>query len=441
MYINAHIVEVNDSNILVAKDAGIILNSPGIAVINNSGIHFGESAMRMAYLNPRETYSRFWNKLSQDSLQTPRNNFRHHADLVFAHLMDIYEKSGNPGELLFVVPGSYTTEQLSLLLGIVQACPFDAVGLVDSAVAATAAVANPGKYQYIDIHLHKTIITSLNVTDEVSRSSIDTIDDLGLNRIYTIIAGTIADLFIQQSRFDPLHHAETEQALYDQLPASLNKLRESRETVMDIQYGDTTHQARFSRDAILKKLNPVYEKLRQRLSPSVPCLVNERITFLPGLTDFLSTVETITAEAMFEICQKNEAAIRTPGPGLSFISSLPVSHKANIRQVAASAKEEKTTDPGITHILLHNHAYPIGENTLYLSRSGSISTTEPADVLCSITMNNQKVNLKTNSDNSILINSKKVDGTIDLNPGDIVHSDSTNVSYKFIHVLQEHGAH
>src|SRR3990172_12282752 len=148
-----YIIELNDSEVRVAAAGRIIVRSPGCAVVRGERVCFGHEALKLAHLHPRETYNRFWAHLSQDALHTPTRRFRHHADLAYAHLLALYEEAGKPDEVIFAVPGSFSNEQLSLLLGIAQACPFKAVGLVDSAVASAAAVAGRGRYAHVAIYL------------------------------------------------------------------------------------------------------------------------------------------------------------------------------------------------------------------------------------------------------------------------------------------------
>lgn len=435
---NAYIIELNDSEIRVAKGTEIILRSPGIAVVNNDDLQVGESALKMAYLNPRETYNRYWNKLNQDTLQTPTKRYRHHADLAYAHLLSIYEQTGNPEEFLFIVPGNYSAEQLSMLLGIVEACPFTAVGLIDSAVANTAAVADTGEYQHIDIHLHQTIITKLDVHDDVSRTGVETIDETGLNKIYTIVAAMIADLFIQQSRFDPQHHAETEQALYDQLPACLKTLQNSKEVLFEIRYQNTTHQAKLTKETLLQKLQPVYEKIAEYISPSLPCLIGDRMASLPGLTDSLSAVDVIKPATVFESCQKHAATIRSSGPELSFITSLPASKVPTVSKPQPQP-EEKSRARKVSHVLNRHAAHPIGGQLIYLSTNGDISNRKPMDVLCSVSLKNGAAILTVESNKPVLINDKAINKSTELHPGDRLNSETSDMEFNFIHVLNGHG--
>ena len=438
MNVNAQIIELNDSEIRVAKDAQIILRSPGFAVVNKTGLHVGEEALLKAYLNPLETFNRYWHKLNLDALPTSTSNFRHHADLVHAHLLNLYEQAGKPEEIIFSVPGSYSEEQLSMLLGITGACPFTAVGLVDTAVAATAAVAGTGEYLHIDMHLHQTVITRLAVDDSVTRTGVETIDETGLNKLYSLVAGLIADLFIQQSRFDPLHHAETEQALYNHLPAWLKTLQDRKEVMLEITYRNATHQAKLTREALLQKLQPLYSRLKEYLSPALPCIIGDRMAGLPGINEILPESFVIEPETLFVICQKYEGFIRSSGPELRFITSLPADNDRQRSKQPAPVKQNANSKT-VTHVLFHNDAYPIGNKIIYLTRTGNISELESDDVLCSIVAKNGAVMLTAAPAAQVMVNGKPADHSMAVSPGDRVHSSTSSVDYNFIHVVTGNG--
>ena len=435
------IVELNDCEIRVANNDQIILRSPGVAVLDKEDLHIGEAAVKKAFLNPRATYNRYWHKLNQDALPVTTRRFRHHADLVYTHLLKIHQQAGAPQELLFAVPGSYSGEQLSMLLGIAAACPFSAVGLVDVAVAGTATVATTGEYQHLDIHLHQTVITRVQVADSVTRTAVATIAEIGLHKIYASVAGLIADLFIQQSRFDPLHHAETEQCLYDQLPDCLQTLCNDREMLLEIRYRDTTHHAMLTRDALLHKLRPLYEKINAQLAPAQVCLVGDRLAGLPGFTDTLPDYAVIDPEAVFMSCRKFAAQIRSPGPDLSFITSLPVQ-----KTITASTPAPMTTRPirpatgTVTHVLYQHQAYPIGDGTIYLTGDGRVAGNKAGNAHCSVALNGNRVAVLTvTATTPVYVNGKPVDNTELLHPGDRVQCGKGGVDYQFIRVLSGHG--
>ena len=439
MYINAQIIELNDSEIRVAKDSMIILRSPGFAVVNKNSLDVGEAALHRAYLNPLETCNRYWHKLNLDALPVSTTHYRHHADLVHAHMLKLHELAGQPEEVIFAVPGSYSEEQLSMLLGIAAACPFTAVGLIDTAVATTAAVAGAGEYQHIDMHLHQSVITRLAVSDSVTRTGVETIDEIGLNKIHSVMASLIADLFIQQSRFDPLHHAESEQALYDQLPACLKTLSDRKEVMLEIAYRNATHHAKLTRDALLQKLQPVYSRLAEHISPSLPCIIGDRMAGLPGFTETLPEVHISGQETIFEVCRKFEGYIRSNGPELRFITSLPMENTGKVTGRPAPAGEI-SSGRNATHVLYRQTAYPIGKNTIYLSRAGKVTEHKPDDLLCSITAKNGAVLLAADPEGRVLVNGKAVTDPMELHAGDRIDSSTGDAYYNFIEVVTSHGA-
>ena len=115
-----YVIELSDADIKVATAGEIVLHSPGYALVKDTQIEVGEAAYNQARLHPRRAHNQFWHRLSLDPLTHPTPYYRHHADLVHAHLKHIAEQLEDSAEAVFAVPGSYSKEQLSLLLGVVQ---------------------------------------------------------------------------------------------------------------------------------------------------------------------------------------------------------------------------------------------------------------------------------------------------------------------------------
>lgn len=432
------IIELNDSEIRAARDAKIILRSPGYAVARKDRLYTGNDALRMAYLNPRETYNRFWDKLNQDTLQTPVRNYRHHADLAYAHLMAIYEQCGKPAEVLFAVPCAYTREKLALLLGIAGACPFESVGMVDSTVAAAAAVVGRGRYQHLDIYLHHAVITHLDADEQITRTRVEVLDDTGLIRVHSAVSALIADLFIEQSRFDPLHHAMSEQALYDQLPQCLQTLRDSNEVLFEIHYKNTTHQARLHRGVLLARLRPIYEKILPRLSQDRTLLLGDRVNALPGLTELLPEASVLGAEAVFNGCTRHQTHIRSKGPALSFITTLPVADQPTITAVESNSEPERKTPvverpARVTHIMYGHHAWPLSPAGTRLSATGIVTAAQSDDSRCEVAVDaTGKVIVTTGDGHAVYLNGRQINGSVAVQPGDRLGFSAPDNSYTFI---------
>ena len=77
---------------------------------------------------------------------------------MHAHLKALHREAGEPAQLLLATSGSMQREQLSLLLGIVQQCPFNAVGLVNRSVALASLYGGSGRIFHLEVQLHQAVV-------------------------------------------------------------------------------------------------------------------------------------------------------------------------------------------------------------------------------------------------------------------------------------------
>jgi hypothetical protein len=436
------IIELNDSEIRTAQDTEIISRHPGYAVLLPDRIETGIAAWKIARSNPRQTTNRYWSQLNQDTLNVPSRLARHNADIAYTQLMTIHEHAGKPDEVIFTVPGSYNREELSLLLGIVEACPFTAIGLVDSAVAGAAAMADRGQYNHLDIYLHYALITSLDVTDQVLRKAVKTIDNVGISDIYDTCAETIADLYIDQTRFDPLHHAETEQTLYSYIPQLLADFKTAEEATLEIPFDGKHYQVKIPAELILDKLNRHYEKIYREIAGPNYCLVSDRLNILPGFSDKLNSIVTLDEYSVFKGCQNNLDKIRSSGPALSFITLLPAAKTTqkptNRTKTETKAPDDKPLHKSVpTHVLMGNQAYPLGRQSLYIGTNNAVEKKKADTSHCSITPRNGTVSVHPESDLNVYVNGHKISSTKPVNSGDTISIPDCETTMKFIEVLPD----
>ena len=432
------VIELNDNEIRVGVDGGIILRSPGYALIDGDRVELGEAAFRQARLHPRAVHNRYWGNLNQDPLKYPTPRARHHADLAFAQLLAIHEQAGKPEQVIFAVPGTFSNEQLALLLGLVDASPFSAIGLVDTAVAALAPVVGSGNFVHIDIHLHQTVLTRISVNEEVKRVSVKLIDGTGMAAIFDTCAHVIADLFIRDARFDPQHHPETEQALYEQIPTCLSSLRSHNEVSLEIQYQQTQHQAKLPATLLLQALAPQFEKIADAIDANESCLLSQQLGNLPGLSDHIPNAEILADINVTRACQLHEPLIRSTGSALNFVTSLPATDEPAIIDIAKPAQthEQVVLNPrsDISHILHEHNAYPLNDEHMYLSASGIMHSSNTNDSHCSISVNNAGVSLKPEGELTVFLNGQQLKRSSDIKAGDIISFVGSKTEYTFIHV-------
>jgi hypothetical protein len=430
------LIELNDAEIRASQGARLILRAPGIAVVERGTLHLGEAAARRAHLHPRQTWNRFWSALGQDPWPAPVDALRHNADLAWHQLRFLHERAGKPAEVVFAVPGSFSAAQLALLLGIAQSCPFRAAGLVDAAVAAVAACAGPGRYQHLDLQLHQAVLTRIDVTDEVTRHSVDVIEGTGVLAFHDAAAELAADTFIQQSRFDPLHRAETEQALYDQLPRCLAAFAAQSEVMLELSAGHTRQKARVTRDAMNERLQRVADGIVQRLEPGRAVLLGDRAAAIPGLSAACGALLSLPEDAVRNGVARHGERVRSPGPNLGFVTRLPAPADPLLRLPETAPAEAAPAATGRfetpTHLLHGHHAWPLGQRTLYLSARGSVSVTPQPISTCSVSGNGAEARIQPLSDISIYVDGERVAGPRRLGAGDKISFAGSDTVYSLI---------
>ena len=255
---NAAVLQLNDQALLMLGEDGVLHAQPGFARVDAQGIVTGEEARSTAWLQPQHSYNQFWCHLGQAPLPSREPWARHHADIAFAQLKNIWLAASEPQQCVLLVPGSMADKQLSLLLGMFRALPSTAVAVLDSALAAGGG--QEGDFLHIDMQLHQTVGSWCQARSGVVRiKEQEVFPNLGLLQVHNTVARHISNLLIDSARFDPLHSSDTEQFIFDQLPEWLNRLR------WDGEVSSSLDTAKGQLPFILRR-DKVSELLRERLA-------------------------------------------------------------------------------------------------------------------------------------------------------------------------------
>jgi hypothetical protein len=316
------LLDLNDSNLqLWHRDARV--QSPGYALLQGKEYLFGAPARAAARLQPRDINTRYWWQLSTDTLQPALGPARHTGDLVHAHLKQLHAQANQPDELLLAVPGSMQHEQLALLLGIVQQCPFAAVGLVNRSVALGSLYSQGGRLFHLEIQLHQAVISELAERNEqVELQRTVPLPGCGLLQLQERLVELVAAEFVRQTRFDPRRKAATEQQLYDELPAALRALNSSTETNLDIN----GYQARVSRQQLQTAGKRLFDSANETmgvLRPQDRVIADPLAALLPGLTGAFQHLDILQADDMYRALRLHEERLVQRTQALSFITALP----------------------------------------------------------------------------------------------------------------------
>ena len=357
------LLDCNDAALRLWQD-GEGIWSPGITWFAGGQYQFGEPAWQRARLSPREINNRFWHRLSTQPLSPALGPARHTADLVHTHLQTLLGEA--PGDVRLAIPGTMEPAQLSLLLGILQTLPVTAQSVIHRSALIGSAVGEA--CAHVELHLHQASITGVSVTDGIATAQeTQLLPGQGLLGLLDEIAERIGEQFVSQTRFDPQRRAETEQALYQQIPSLLDSLVTHSEISCTLE----GHTARIAREA----LAPVGAAFSRALTPLLPAGV-ERIALdallseLPGLTlpgECISvSAEIIPHAADFLEVTEGELIFQREAPcsGLVAAGNPPeTSTPENVAQENAPATEadsgSTTSATAVTHQLVAGHARPL----------------------------------------------------------------------------------
>ncbi len=433
----AAIIELNDHELRIEKDAQIVARSPGCAIVRGTNIEVGETACKQAHLHPRDYHNRFWYRLDQASLRKSSRAARHHADLAFKHLEQLHKAAGTPPAVVFAIPGGFNDNQLALLLGIAEACKINTVALVDAAVASAADCVAPGTYRHIEMQLHRAVVTDLVVDDHVTRGAAEIIDGAGFDSLYGRFVAFIADQFLAQSRFDPLHQANTEQLLFNELPNWLQLLHARREIRVHIDYRRARFEAKLSRDDLVAVAEPTYRDIRDRLAAHDRCLIGSRLAALPGFSVSPGNEFVLAETAVFGGCAELAQRAAAPSGGLSLLNRLKAADAPSVG-LPTEVRSQRRAQPGstetATHLLCGARAYEL-VGPLYLTTDGGADQSRSTRSIANVRRNGTATLVSSENGARLRLNGMPIEADVTIVAGDELTVEGATVVYFPISVV------
>jgi hypothetical protein len=372
-------LEINDSDIIVGRDDGSWQSfGPGYALLDPGAPLLGEAARAQARLRPKRLHNRFWSELGVEPLAAPTPYAGSNADLACAQLREIWQQvdGEEATAAIFLVPGSFGRDALGLLLGIAGECNIPARGVVDTAVAAAELPGDGRPVLHLDVHLHNVILTEVLPGDGATRGELQISEAVGLAALEQTWAKSVAEVFIRQTRFDPLHQARSEQDLFDRLPGWLEALGGAEEIELVLEQNDRTLRATMSRRQMLDVAAPHYERIHRlvealRLARGpVSLQLGHRAARLPGLNERLAAlpdtdvVQLAPGRAVAGALAHRSYLAGGDGP-VRYVTSLPEAGAVAPPSAApASAPAADDNRPPPTHLLAGTVAYVLNEKAL-----------------------------------------------------------------------------
>ncbi len=448
---------LNDAEISLIDSERLLYREPGFALLEDDQLITGSAAYAAARLKPRRIHNEYWSKLQTQPLSDLRFQHLSAADLVSQQFEQVWRKAAEHGDRLVVaVPAYMDNASLGLLLGIIAEYKVPVVAMVDAAVAATRRHYKNAIPVHVDLSLHSTMLTRMSQEGQaqVDRSAV--VDESGMLALNDAWIRSIAAAFVKQSRFDPLHTAETEQLLQDKLPQWLAEASSGNAVELEIEYRGITHKAELESLQVAEAAESVYQRIVSNLralyrADETPAIqLSSRAARMPGLADMLKArvggevyllEPGATARGVLARCRDMQRG----DSGVSLIRQLAWDQSP----VVAESQESQSNGGTPSHVLFGDKAYMINSHPLILG-SQSVDSERSIDLQqempgvsrqhCSLQTEHGQIVVRDSSRYGTFLNGHRIDGSAVLQIGDTLRMGTPGHELKLILVEQPDGA-
>lgn len=439
-------LHINDIGLLTRNDDEELREDAGIALLLDDGLKIGGQASELAKLYPRKVNDNYWQSPSIEPLKAVPGYVRHHADLIYHQLTQVHKDLDAPEKIMLAVPSSLNSEQLSYILGIADALPFEFIGLCDLAVAGVSDSALRGNVLHYDLQRHQTVITLVHSDTNAEKKDVIVAPNLGLHAIQNKWTNIIADSFIEQSRFDPMHTAESEQTMFNQLPGWITQLSTQNDLSLEFSTNERTYEAKIERQQFIAANDEFLQALLNKgkeLSTDVQHhLTTQRLESLLNLSSLGEQFKILSANAVTRSMHEHQHEIITESDQLPLVTRLLNSNSttdtnnllASTARVSRSSPASSAENTSVTvsssasssptHLLVDNTASPLPTAgvTINLNIEDNHLITSDNDSQTLATISNSNNQLVISSNDSVLrLNNKSLgEETAILESGDVL---------------------
>jgi hypothetical protein len=381
------VIELNDRAVALARDGQVLVSAPS-AVFDGSSVDSagagapGKNAWHALRRQPRSTSSRHLSSMLAQS--TAGASSARTFALVAAELSQhLAAHPPHDDERVWIaVPVRADAEGLGTMLGIGQNLGLRIEGFVDAASSAVAAIGTGRNALVLELGLHHAGVTAVDGGAQARRRRVVTSDLGGLVELYEAWLTFISTAMVKRTRFDPFTNADTEQQLFDALPALTREAAEAGSTTAAVSNGDTRFEVSLSRDQFAESAQPIYRELVRLLhsvrpaGAEVAIVMPEAVAILPGLREILQqfvgceliSVREGFAAAATSLLDLPEAA---PGESVRLLRKLPMNPQPALaegvaREILGRSGVRETLP---THVLFDGRAYALGTTPLVVGRS------------------------------------------------------------------------
>ncbi len=444
------VVEISSSGILIHNEIEILVDSPSCALINSDySIDIGRHALEQAHLRPLDVSTNYWEQLTQNSSTKYSVS---NAEIAYKHLTLAWEQLNlQNAEVIIIVPNTFNKQDLGLLLGICNKLSISIFALLSNAVLALKHHVPECKVIHLDI-LQNIIVFNEIEQDEtsVSAKQAKRILPYGLETLNGNIAKNIADKFVHETRYDPIHSVEEEQAFFNALPQWLAKLQQAGSIECILKSKLHTYKINLKKEDIIDANQLAFNEIALTLSALLPeeskniliiCSPNSGNVF--NLTDFLNTLPGCAVKILDKASLSKRAlllkdTILSKQKQVLYTTSLNWHKNYENSKIIFNTKSLHHLDNIPTHILFNNIAYSLDQDTyinlIENTMNLSISKTHSNGVVCKIKNKGYIKEIIKLSSINLSINNKEMEKSYSISIGDNIKIENNKSEFKFIKV-------
>jgi FHA domain-containing protein len=208
-------IQLEDRAVAFARDGRVLSCAPSAVWDGSTGEPAGTNAWNALRRHPTATSTRHLSTLLNQSTASDRT-----VALVAAELVRrLAAQPPAPEERVWMASPARASEHgLSAMLAIARNLSLPVDGFIDAAVAAVAALGLDRSAIVLEIGMHDASATYIDRDGaQVRRRRIAITQRGGLIAFYQGWLELVSTTMVKRTRFDPLHDAPTEQALFDSL--------------------------------------------------------------------------------------------------------------------------------------------------------------------------------------------------------------------------------
>jgi hypothetical protein len=442
------LIELYDTGVRIGDGKNILTDSISCALIESDNILVGEQAEHQTHLRPREISTNFWGQLSKNS---ETKHVVSNANIALGHLEHACKAANcSTQAIILITPITLDKQDLGLLLGICKKLSLNVVGIVCNAALAMQQRVDNCKAVFLDLLQQKLAVTELIQNDSsVSLKQPSRVIDYGLQNFITHCAKAIANKFVSETRFDPLHSSNDEQLFFDMLPIWLRMLEDNNSIECKLNTAEKHFSINIDRQYLQQANQKLYDEVAAHLNVlfhnhesiaiycSSTCIqafgLLEYLSDLPGCAVMPLAKDSIINHALHcrdEIISNEQ---------IHYVNTLSWQEDAVPIALRFNAGRLSNITSKPTHLLIDGHAYSL-QKSLFISsddaNTSKVMRHEEAQALCKISADNMNIAIQVLVDNVISINNNSIERAAFANIGDVLTIKNFQTDYVFIKVVQ-----